>query len=190
MRRLLTLALSAVALAAFCSTAFAADDDTKLKVKEGDKFPALELQATTPGKAGTPQTVKLPEGTKGKTVVLFFYPKAMTGGCTKECKAFRDDLSKFSPIDTIVYGISTDMLDAQDEFTKKESLTFPLLADPEQKVTKSLGVVSPKNAKVSQRVTFIIDKDGVIRKIYTDVKPEEHAAEVRAYIEKELAPKK
>jgi peroxiredoxin Q/BCP len=190
MLRAVVLTLSVFAFLA--APVLAADDNTVLKVKEGDKLPDVELPASQPGKLGAPKPVKLSEfqGPKGKNVVLFFYPKAMTGGCTTECKAFRDDLSKFTPLDTVVFGISTDTNADQDKFIEKESLTFPLLADPDQKLTKALGVVSPKNAKVSQRVTFVVDKQGVVRKVFTDVKPAGHAAEVRAFIEKELTDKK
>lgn len=83
-------------------------------------------------------------------------------------------------------GISTDNLDAQDHFAKKENLNFPLLADNQQKVTKQFGVVMQKYPKFAQRVTFVIDKQGIVRKIYPKVDVQKHADEVLTYIRENL----
>src|ERR1700741_4152566 len=101
------------------------------KVEEGTPAPDFELQATQidkilPDKKDA-KTLSLKD-LKGKTVVLFFYPKAMTRGCTIESCGFRDKAEEFAKENTVVLGISTDTLDDQDKFTKKEKLSFPLLA--------------------------------------------------------------
>ena len=85
-------------------------------------------------------------------------------------------------------GISTDTLDAQQKFTEKENLTFPLYADPEQKAARAFGVLMP-GKPFAQRVTFVIDKKGIIRKIYPKVNPANHPAEVLAFIKANLADK-
>ena len=167
----------------------AQEDATKLKVKEGDKAPDIELPATQPGAAlpalKDADKLRLSDLRGKKNVVMFFYPKAMTRGCTIESCGFRDVAEKFAAADTVIVGISTDTLDAQEQFTKKERLNFPLLADDQMKVSKQLGVMSPRG-KVTQRVTFIIDKQGTIRKIYTKVSPQDHPQEVLTYVKENL----
>ncbi len=186
------LGLAFLALAV--SPVWAADDDSKIKVKEGQKAPEINLPATQidavlPDKKMA-KTLDLKDLQGKKNVVLFFYPKALTGGCTVESCGFRDKLDDLAKLDTVVIGISTDTVDKQKEFTDKEKLTFPLLADNEMKVTKAFGVVSPKNPKMSGRATFIIDKKGVISKIYETVDPKTHPAEVVKYVKENLAEKK
>src|SRR5262249_16265318 len=122
------------------------------KVKEGDLVPDVTLPAT-----GTQKEVNL-RGLKGKNLVLFFYPKAMTPGCPRESCGFRDVAKDFTAADTVVLGISTDKLEAQEQFTKKEGLNYLLLADSEMKVAKALGVLDEKRG-LARRVTFVIDKE-------------------------------
>jgi peroxiredoxin Q/BCP len=158
-------------------------------VKEGQKFPDVELPATQiekvlPEKKGA-KTLSLKDFHGKKNVVLFFYPKAMTKGCTVESCGFRDKLADFGPIDTVVLGISTDNIKAQEQFTEKEDLNFPLLADADRKVTELLGVMR-EGGKVSDRVTFVIDKQGVLRKVYTKVSPATHPKEVYDFIKENL----
>ena len=121
---------------------------------------------------------------KGKNVVLFFYPKAMTKGCTVESCGFRDRAEKFTALDTVLLGISTDKLDAQEKFVKKEMLTFPLLADPEKKTTRAYGALG--TGGYASRYTFVIDKTGTLRKVYTKVGPAKHPDEVLEYIKENL----
>jgi peroxiredoxin Q/BCP len=121
---------------------------------------------------------------RGKNVVLFFYPKAMTKGCTIESCGFRDRIEKFTAQDTVVIGISNDTLEDQGKFTKKEKLSFPLLADTDKTVTKSYGALSPRGFPA--RYTFVIDKKGVLRKVYTKVTPATHPDEVLDYVKGEL----
>ena len=117
--------------------------------------------------------------------MLYFYPRAMTPGCTAESCAFRDRIPEFNKLDTVIIGISTDKVEDQGKFTEKESLNFPLLADPEQKVSKALGVMR-EGANVTQRVTFVIDKSGTIRKIYSTVTPGTHPEEVLDFVKQNL----
>jgi thioredoxin-dependent peroxiredoxin len=152
--------------------------DVKLKVKEGDTAPDITLPAT-----GEKPELGL-KGLKGKNVVLFFYPKAMTPGCTIESCGFRDVVKDFAAADTVVLGISTDKLEDQQKFIDKEKLNFPLLADNEQKMAKAFGVM--RDDKVTKRVTFVIDKEGKIAKIYENVKPKGHPEEVLKYVKENL----
>jgi peroxiredoxin Q/BCP len=121
---------------------------------------------------------------RGKNVVLFFYPKAMTKGCTIESCGFRDRVEKFAAQDTVIVGISNDTLDLQEKFTTKEKLSFPLLADTDKSVTKAYGALSSRG--LPSRYTFVIDKKGVLRKVYTKVSPAKHPDEVLEYVKDEL----
>jgi peroxiredoxin Q/BCP len=183
------LAAVAVLAAAFAGLSSAADDDgTTLKVKEGQKLPDVELTATQADKAlpGAKDRISLKDLQGKKNVVLFFYPKAMTSGCTKESCAFRDRMDEFKKLDTVIIGISTDEIGAQQKFTEKENLNFPLLADPDQRISKTLGVMRP-NSKATQRVTFIVDKNGTIKKIYAPVADAAgHPEEVLKYVKENL----
>ncbi|VTR97938.1 peroxiredoxin [Tuwongella immobilis] len=164
-------------------TVAATADDTALKFKEGDKLPAIELPVAN---AAGSKSLSLKSYEGKKNVVLYFYPKAMTKGCTIESCGFRDKAEEFAKLDTVIVGISIDPLKAQEQFVEKEKLVFPLLADSEGKVTRELGVLA-KNGKVSQRVTFIVDKTGTIRKIYPTVNVQKHINEVLTYIKSDLA---
>jgi peroxiredoxin Q/BCP len=168
-----TASLLALAALIGLSTACAQEGSP---VREGDMVPNVTLPAT-----GSRKQINL-QDLKGKKVVLFFYPKAMTPGCTRESCAFRDLSKEFAAADTIVLGISTDKVEAQEQFTKKESLNFPLLADNEMKLSKALGVLDEKRG-LSRRATFVIDKDGKIAKIYPAVKDVvKHPDEVLGFV--------
>jgi peroxiredoxin Q/BCP len=142
-------------------------NDTSLKV--GDVAPDFSL------KADDGRTITLSE-CRGKTVVLFFYPKDETPGCTKEACAFRDVYDDFKANGIEVFGISVDNVESHQAFKKKENLNFTLLADETKEVSKKYGVLGMMG--FAQRVTFLIGKDGIIKKIFKDVKPEQHAKEV------------
>lgn len=144
----------------------------------GSKAPAFELTAISKG--GKKETVKLADFKDKKNVVLAFYPKAMTPGCTVECKAFSKVAGKFADLDTVVFGISTDNETSQDKFIVKESLDIPLLADPEKKLTSALGALSPRGS--ASRYTYVIDKQGKIAKVFTKVSPANHADEVLQFV--------
>ncbi|MFN3426349.1 MAG: thioredoxin-dependent thiol peroxidase [Candidatus Thermochlorobacter sp.] len=142
-------------------------NDTALKV--GDTAPDFEL------KADDGRTVKLSDY-KDQTVVLFFYPKDETPGCTKEACAFRDTYDDFKAAGIEVFGISVDNIDSHQAFKQKQNLNFTLLSDETKAVSKKYGVLGLMG--FSQRVTFLIGKGCVIKKIFKDVNPEQHAKEV------------
>jgi len=124
---------------------------------------------------------------RGKAVVLYFYPRADTPGCTKESCEFRDTDRKIQKAGAIILGISADTPKAQKKFQEKYHLPFTLLADPEKKVCNAFGVIKEKNMygrKVMgiARTTFIIGPDGRIAHIFNNVKPEGHAEQVLEYL--------
>ncbi len=122
---------------------------------------------------------------KGKNVVLYFYPKADTPGCTKEACAFRDDSKKFTKANTVIVGVSPDTSKAQAKFKDKFDLPFSLLADVDHKAAEDYGVWKEKSMYGKkymgvERTTFVIGADGRIKKIFPKVKVEGHAEEVLA----------
>jgi len=121
----------------------------------------------------------------GKWVVLYFYPKDDTPGCTKEACAFRDDIATLQNLDVQVFGASVDTTESHAEFAKKYSLQFPLLADIGGKVAGRYGSLTKLGPlKLAKRHTFIIDPEGKLAKIYRSVKPATHSDEVIAEIKK------
>jgi thioredoxin-dependent peroxiredoxin len=145
-------------------------------LKEGVKAPAVQLQTDTE------ETFDL-GAQKGKNVVLYFYPKADTPGCTVEAHEFDAALKKFAKHDTEVFGISPDTPKAQSKFKEKCDLKLPLLCDVEHKVAEAYGVWVEKSMYGKkymgvERTTFLIGKDGKIAKIFSKVKPAGHAEEV------------
>ena len=113
---------------------------------------------------------------RGKWVVLYFYPKDFTTGCTMEARNFQRDLTKYEQAGTVVLGVSVDTAQSHKEFCTKEGLNFKLLADPDAKVSTEYGsVMDYKGAKLAARNTFIINPQGQIAKVYTSVKPAEHS---------------
>jgi peroxiredoxin Q/BCP len=152
--------------------------EIQLKLKEGD--PAPDFSAATNGGG----TVSL-AGLLGKNVILYFYPKDDTPGCTKEACAFRDQYGAFKKKGAVVLGVSTDPVKAHDKFVEKFQLPFTLLADVDKKIVAAYGVWGEKSFMGRKymgtfRVTFLIGPDGRLKKIWPLVKPEEHAAEVLA----------
>jgi peroxiredoxin Q/BCP len=116
---------------------------------------------------------------KGKWVVLYFYPKDMTSGCTMEAKNFQRDLAQYDKTGAVILGVSVDSADSHKEFCAKEGLTFKLLADPGGKVSSQYGsTMDYKGTTMAARNTFLINPDGKIAKVYTGVKPAEHSEQV------------
>jgi len=145
-------------------------------LSEGDQAPEISLNDD---KAQPFQLSAL----KGKRVVLYFYPRADTPGCTKEACEFRDATEKFQADNAAIVGVSPDASALQLDFKNKFALPFTLLADTEHKTAEDYGVWEPMTWQgntfmAAARTTFLIDKNGVIRKIFRKVKPEGHAAEV------------
>ena len=149
-----------------------------LKLKEGDKAPEFTAPASGGG------TVSLADF-KGRNVVLYFYPRDNTPGCTVEACSFRDEHTRLQQKGAVVLGVSTDPVKSHDKFVEKFKLPFPLVVDEEKKIVQAYGVWGEKTFmgrkfKGTHRVTFLIGPDGRIRKIWPKVKPEGHAAEVLA----------
>lgn len=119
----------------------------------------------------------------GKKVILYFYPKDSTSGCTKEACAFRDMMPDFSAADAIVIGVSADTAGSHDTFKEKNALNFPLIADTEKKLIEDFGVWVEKSMYGKkyfgiERATFLIDGAGVIRQVWRKVKVPGHAQAV------------
>ncbi len=157
-------------------------------VAEGKPAPKVELPAVNIATALPDQkdakTLSLDAFRGKKNVVLFFFPKALTSGCTVESCGFRDRIEQFAQADTVVIGISVDDVAAQTKFVQQNQLNFPLLCDTEKTVTKAFGVLGANG--LAQRKTFVIDKQGVIRKIYDKVDVKKHPDEVLAWIKENL----
>jgi peroxiredoxin Q/BCP len=118
---------------------------------------------------------------KGKWVVLYFYPKDMTPGCTVEAHNFQRDLAKYEAANAVIVGVSVDTPDSHKQFCTKEGLTFRLLADPEHKVVDEYGSLGHfGEMTIAQRNTFLIDPQGKIVKVWTKVDPKVHSEEVLA----------
>src|SRR2546425_7391491 len=125
---------------------------------------------------------------RGHTIVLYFYPKDDTPGCTKEACSFRDANHEMQKRGIVVLGVSTDSVDSHKKFAEKHGLPFPLLSDTDAAVSQLYGVWKEKNLYGKKvlgviRETFLIDKDGIVRKIWHKVKPDEHASEVLETVE-------
>ena len=131
-----------------------------------------------PSQDGTP--IKLKDY-KGKWVVLYFYPKDFTSGCTLEAKNFQRDLALYEKANTVILGVSIDDVESHKNFCTKEGLNFKLLADSDQKVSEMYDSLKDYNGKkLSARNTFIIDPKGKIAKVFLAVKPAGHSEEVLA----------
>jgi peroxiredoxin Q/BCP len=116
---------------------------------------------------------------KGKWVVLYFYPKDFTHGCTIEAHNFQRDLAQYEGKNAVILGVSVQNENSHQEFCTKEGLHFKLLADTKKEVSSTYGSVIPV-AGLSARHTFLIDPQGVIRKVYLDVDPSKHSEELLA----------
>ena len=141
-------------------------------IQEGEPAPDFTLESDT-GEEVTLSSLR------GKPVVLYFYPKDDTPGCTRQACGIRDVYGEFEAAGAAVYGISADTKDSHERFKAKYSLPFTLLADPEHKLGESYGVAQEgKNSY--ERSTFVIDADGNVAKIMRRVNPDEHADQVLA----------
>ena len=124
---------------------------------------------------------------KGRKVVLYFYPRDMTPGCTTEACEFRDDSPKLTDLNAVILGVSPDTEKSHQKFREKYDLNFTLLADPQHELAEKYGVWKEKNMYGKKvwgiaRTTFIIDEEGKVAKIFEKVKPEGHSVEVREFI--------
>ena len=151
-------------------------------LKAGEKAPDFTL----PDKDGNPVSLA---AFRGKKVVVYFYPKDNTPGCTRQACAFRDAYEGFRSADVVVIGISKDSEGSHQRFAEKFGLPFLLVSDPERTAIEAFGVWQEKKlyGKVSMgvvRATFIIDENGVIEKVFPRAKPDTNAAEILAYFGK------
>ena len=147
-----------------------------ITLKEGDKAPSFKLEDSSGKK------VELSDF-KGRKIILYFYPKDDTPGCTKEACNFRDNMGGFKKLKSEVIGISNDNAESHEKFRKKYGLNFNLLADVDKKVSKSYGVYGLKKFMGREyygivRSTFIISEKGKIANIFYKVNPEDHAEEI------------
>ena len=144
--------------------------------------PAPEFEAA----ADDGSTVRLRD-LRGKNIVLYFYPKDDTPGCTKEACAFRDGISQLKAKGAVVLGVSVDTVASHQRFKEKYRLNFPLLSDPDRKIVDAYGVWKKKSLYGRtflgiERTTFLIDPDGRITKIFPKVKVDQHAEDVLAVL--------
>ena len=147
----------------------------------GKPAPEFTLPSTTG------ENISLKQFKGKKTVVLYFYPKDETPGCTREACDFRDAFAEFEKHNTVILGVSTDGLESHQHFREKQHLPFPLLADEDATVSKMFGVYKQKNlyGKKSmgiERTTFVIDRTGRIAQIYPKVKVEGHVADLLEFV--------
>jgi len=150
----------------------------ELKLKEGDLAPGFTAKANGGGEVCLSDF-------KGSNVILYFYPRDDTPGCTKEACAFRDDFALFKQRGAVVLGVSIDPARSHDRFVEKYKLPFTLVSDEDKKIVQAYGVWGEKRFmgrkyQGTHRVTFLIGPDGRIKKIWPTVKPAEHAKEVLA----------
>jgi thioredoxin-dependent peroxiredoxin len=138
--------------------------------QQGQPLPDLDLTTENEEHLGTAEL-------KGRKTVLYFYPKDDTPGCTKEACAFRDRMDDYAQADIRVYGVSLDSPESHREFRAKYNLNFPLLTDEGGRASEALGVLR-ENRRTANRVTFLLDPDGTISRVYPDVSPETHADEI------------
>jgi len=153
-------------------------NEIQLNLKEGDQAPEFTALTNGGGKVSLADF-------KGKNVILYFYPRDNTPGCTKEACAFRDEFAAFKKKGVVVLGVSTDSAKSHDKFVEKQKLPFTLLADEDKKIVQAYGVWGEKRFMGmkfmgTNRVTFLIGPDGRIKKIWPKVKPAQHAEEVLA----------
>ncbi len=138
---------------------------------EGDTAPAFTLTSNDG------RIISLSDYKGKKNVILYFYPKDDTPGCTKEACTFRDDIEAFKTADTEILGVSTDTVKSHQKFVDKFKLNFPLLADDKKEVAKSYGALGMLGS--AKRMTFLIDKNGILKKIVAKVKVDGHSKELQ-----------
>jgi len=152
------------------------------KVKIGEKVPEFSLPST-----GN-KTMELSE-LKGKNIIIYFYPKDATPGCTVEGQNFRDNIRKFSSLNTVILGVSRDKISSHEKFKKNQKFPFDLLSDEDEKLCKIFNVMKEKNMYGRkfigiERSTFLIDKKGILRNEWRKVKVKEHVKDVLEILKK------
>src|SRR5882757_11090597 len=150
-------------------------------MRTGEKAPSSGTPApdfTLNSQDGKPLSLR---DLRGKWVVLYFYPKDFTSGCTREAHNFQRDLGQYEQKNAVIVGVSVQDEDSHQKFCTKEGLSFKLLADTKQEVSSKYdSVMTHNDAKLSARHTFLIDPQGKVQKVWLEVKPEKHSEEVLA----------
>ena len=150
---------------------------------EGEPAPAFQLHGVVPGSDGSAMEAdRSLADFAGRWLVLYFYPRDFTEGCTIEARAFQRDLDAFHRADAEVVGVSADSAESHAEFCGSEALAYPLLSDPGGQVSKAYGSWIPP---FSQRHTFLIDPDGVLQQIWVAVRPSGHSQDVLASLKRQ-----
>jgi len=145
-------------------------------IQEGKKCPNFEGECTNSKKINNNDLI-------GKNVVIYFYPKDSTPGCTTEGQDFRDNYKSFKKTNTEIIGVSRDSIKSHENFKSKQNFPFELLSDPDEKMCKAFDVMKMKSMYGREyigvdRSTFLIDKSGIVRKIWRGVKVKNHVMEV------------
>ena len=170
---LIALVVAAVAIVAAMPLFKARAADSPMPTV-GQQAPAFTL----PSQTGAPISL---DQFRGKWVVLYFYPKDMTTGCTIEAHKFQDSLAQFEAKNTVILGVSVDTVDSHKQFCTKDGLSFHLLADPEHEVVSAYGSLGGfAGITIANRNTFLIDPQGKIAKVWVKVVPADAASEVLA----------
>ena len=146
------------------------------KILEGKKCPSFEGECTNNKTVSNNDLI-------GKNVVIYFYPKDSTPGCTTEGQDFRDNYESFKKTNTEIIGVSRDSIKSHENFKSKQNFPFELLSDPDEKMCKAFDVMKMKSMYGREyigvdRSTFLIDKSGIVRKIWRGVKVKNHVLEV------------
>ena len=141
-------------------------------LKEGAKAPAFEAQ----DQHGT--TVRLADFQGKSTVVLYFYPKDDTPGCTAQACSLRDGFAAIQAAGAVILGVSTDSSQSHKAFAEKYHLPFSILADPDKRIIEAYGVKTMPLLGYASRVTFLIDRKGIVRKVITDTRTKDHDQQV------------
>ena len=156
----------------------------ELKLKVGDRAPAFSAETNGGGRVSLADY-------KGRYVLLYFYPRDNTPGCTKEACAFRDEFAAFRKLGAVVLGVSTDSVASHDRFVERYQLPFLLLADEDKQIAQAYGAWGEKKFMGRKyqgmyRVSYLIGPDGRIAAVWPLVKPPEHAGEVLAELTRRL----
>lgn len=138
-------------------------------IEQGQEAPGFEAL----DQSGDPVSLS---GFEGRKLVLYFYPKDDTPGCTTEACSFRDAIQRFEENGVAVVGVSADTVESHEAFAEKYGLEFPLLADHDREIIESYGVEGEFGN--ASRVTVVIDEDGIVERVYTDVDPDAHVEEI------------
>ena len=173
-KRVVFAAILVVLFAGAALSIRAIADDTAVLPQAGQTAPDFAL----PSQDGSKISL---DSFRGKWVVLYFYPKDMTTGCTIEAHNFQQDMDKYQKLDAVVVGVSVDSTGSHKEFCAKEGLSFKLLSDEDKKVVALYGSMGDHNGiKMAKRNTFLIDPQGKIVQVWTGVNPSQHSEQVLA----------